>query len=255
MPELVPFRHRAHEVSRVEAFSDVVFGFALTLIVVSLEVPRTYAELAHEMRGFVGFAICFAMLTWVWYEHHRFFRRYGLQDDVTIVLNTALLFLVLFYVYPLKFMFELVTRRISNVGAENAQELFLIYGLGFAGIFTVFVLMHVHAYRKREELALNDVEIHDTKGAIAMYSGNAAVGLLSIAIAYGVGIRQVGLAGWAYFLLGPTSAVIGYWRGSRRQRIAEAMLQRQSRQVIDAQTTPNSTHTDAAPRVAGVGPN
>ena len=31
-----PFRNRGHEVTRVEAFSDVVFGFALTLIVVSL---------------------------------------------------------------------------------------------------------------------------------------------------------------------------------------------------------------------------
>jgi uncharacterized membrane protein len=224
MPQSIPFRNRANEVSRVEAFSDVVFGFALTLIVVSLEVPRTYAELVNEMRGFVGFAICFATLTWVWHEHHRFFRRYGLQDELTIVLNTVLLFLVLFYIYPLKFMFELVTHRITNLSAMNGRELFLIYGLGFAGIFGVFALMHVHAYRKREQLELNILETHDTRGAIAMHVAYVAVALLSIGVAYVVPPRQVGLAGWTYFLLGPVSAAVGYWRGSRRARIQETMM-------------------------------
>jgi uncharacterized membrane protein len=223
MAQSIPFRKRAHEVSRIEAFSDVVFGFALTLIVVSLEVPRTYEELAHEMRGFIGFAICFAILTWVWHEHYTFFRRYGLQDGLTLVLNAVLLFVVLFYVYPLKFMFELVTGRITGVGAENAQQLFTIYGLGFAGIFLVFALMHVHAYRKREQLQLNAIEVHDTKGAIVMYAGNVAISLLSMAIAHLVERKYVGLAGWTYFLLGPIAAIIGYWRGSQRARIQETM--------------------------------
>lgn len=225
MRQLAPFRLRAHEVSRVEAFSDVVFGFALTLIVVSLEVPRTYEELSREMRGFIGFAICFAMLTWVWYEHHRFFRRYAMQDGITIFLNTVLLFLVLFYIYPLKFMFELVTRRISSTGA-NARELFLIYGLGFAGIFAVFVLMYAHAYYRRGVLGLNDVEVYDTKTLLIMYSAYAGVGFLSIAIAQLIPLRQMRFAGWTYALLGPVSGFIGYWRGSRRVRVAEAMLAR-----------------------------
>jgi hypothetical protein len=35
------FRWRGGEVSRLEGFSDAVFGFGLTLLVVSLEVPQT----------------------------------------------------------------------------------------------------------------------------------------------------------------------------------------------------------------------
>jgi uncharacterized membrane protein len=90
------FRLRSHDISRIEAFSDVVFGFSLTLLVVSLEVPRTYSELIADMRGFVPFAVCFALLAQVWWLHHNFFRRYGLDDAATATLNFVLLFVVLF---------------------------------------------------------------------------------------------------------------------------------------------------------------
>ncbi len=68
---------RRREITRLEGFSDAVFGFALTLLVVSLEVPRTYAELMDTMRGFGAFAVCFAVVAWIWYEHNLFFRRYA----------------------------------------------------------------------------------------------------------------------------------------------------------------------------------
>lgn len=222
MQKELAFRVRGKEVSRVEAFSDVVFGFALTLIVVSLEVPKTFAELLSEMRGFVAFAICFAMLTWIWHVHHTFFRRYAMTDEITIALNTVLLFLVLFYIYPLKFMFELVTGDVRDVTHANGVTLFLIYGLGFAGIFLIFCLMHVHAWMRREQLELNAVERYDTISHLIMYSSYILVGVLSVVLA--VGGISLGWAGWSYFLLGPVSGVIGYIRGSRRARVGEVML-------------------------------
>src|SRR6266403_1270249 len=100
------FRWRSHEITRIEGLSDAVFGFAVTLLVVSLEVPKTYAELMQAMRGFGAFAICFTLLIVIWFNQYKFFRRYGLQDNLTVVLNLALLFVVLFYVYPLKFVFS-----------------------------------------------------------------------------------------------------------------------------------------------------
>src|SRR3954468_11492821 len=93
------FRWRGGEITRLEGFSDAVFAFAVTLLVVSLEVPKTFHELMEAMRGFAAFGICFALLADVWFNHYRFFRRYGLQNPWAVFLNCVLLF----YVYPLKF--------------------------------------------------------------------------------------------------------------------------------------------------------
>src|SRR5271167_2798365 len=114
------FRWRGGEITRLEGFSDAVFAFAVTLLVVSLEVPKTFTELLAAMRGFAAFAVCFALLADVWYNHYRFFRRYGLQDPWTVFLNCVLLFFVLFYVYPLKFLFSTVFNNSGKIAAEQA---------------------------------------------------------------------------------------------------------------------------------------
>ncbi len=95
------------DVSRIEGFSDAVFGFALTLLVASIEVPPDFDALKQTLRGFLPFALTFALISWIWYLHYSFFRQFGLEDRLTIVLNSILLFVVLFFVYPLKVMANL----------------------------------------------------------------------------------------------------------------------------------------------------
>jgi|SRR5581483_6747835 len=152
------FRWRGGEITRLEGFSDAVFAFALTLLVVSLEVPRTFDELIRAMKAFPAFGVCFAILAVVWHDHCRFFRRYGLQNSWMTFLNFVLLFVVLFYIYPLKFLF-FTTFDGAAVPAEQGRTLLLIYGLGYAAIFLTFLLMYVHAWKRREDLALNAIEL------------------------------------------------------------------------------------------------
>ncbi len=90
--------------ARLEAFSDGVFAFAATLLVVALEVPSTMLELEKVLLGFVPFTLSFGALVFLWSVHRSFFRRFPLGDPMTVALNSCLLFVVLFYVYPLKFL-------------------------------------------------------------------------------------------------------------------------------------------------------
>lgn len=219
------FRWRGGEITRLEAFCDVVFGFAITLLVVSLEVPHTYAELMADMRGFLPFAICFAQLVMIWRAHYRFSRRYGLEDPYTVFLNIVLLFLVLFYVYPLKFVFTLIMSQLTGGPMQQGMEwheasvLMRIYAAGFASVFLLLILMHLRAYKFRRELDLNPVELLLTRIAIQDNAILAATGLISFLIAF----RAPDWAGWFYCILGPALAIHGTIYGRRTRHLAEKL--------------------------------
>ena len=138
------FRWRGNEVSRVEGFTDAVFAFAVTLLVVALEVPHTFEGLLDVLRGFPAFVICFVLLMMFWNAHFRYHRRYGFEDIFSRIMTMAILVLVLFFVYPLKFLFTLLTVQIFGFeltnaphleGREQVRLLYVIYGLGFAGVW------------------------------------------------------------------------------------------------------------------------
>jgi uncharacterized membrane protein len=237
MPDRFPFRYRAREVSRIEAFSDIVFGFALTLIVVSLEVPKTFKELMEAVRGFPAFALCFAILLWIWHAHYTYYRRYALHDEFTLVVNSLLLFVVLFYVYPLKFVFSGMFEG-RGYSAPDARILFTVYGLGFTSIFLLYALLYRHALKRSDALELNLVERHDTRTHVYMFSGDAAIGVTSIIIALTVPDRFIGLAGFIYFLIGVMSGTIGTMMGTRRRRIEEQMVGEAQPAVAEGSTPP-----------------
>ena len=193
----LPFSSASREVTRLEGFSDAVFGFAITLLVVSLEVPATYDDLVVAFRGLPVFAITFAMLLLVWHEHHTFFRQFGLQDGVTIWLNGLLLFVVMVYIYPLKFLFAMIAGFTggASVGTASRRDdsprsivpLMVMYGIGFASIFAVLALMYLHAARLERLGAPGTDRDSGSRLDALIGAGHCGVyvlvGLLSIAIA------------------------------------------------------------------------
>jgi uncharacterized membrane protein len=185
------FRMRGRDITRLESFSDAVFGFALTLLVVSLDVPKTFSDLVTTMRGFPAFALCFMFLALIWNGHYKFCRRYGLDDGTARFLTCVMLFLVLFYVYPLKFLFNFSITNLLVEGSSGSEvmtrsqfsTLLVIYGLGFAAVYLALTLLYLHAYRLRDALELTELEKFDTRYQIARLLTLVAIGLIAAVLA------------------------------------------------------------------------
>jgi len=188
--------------SRVDGFSDVVFGFALTLLVVSLEVPKTYAELHESLRGFLPFGISFALLMTVWFSHYKFFRRFGTHDTGTIAINATLLFVVLFYVYPLKFLFkESVFSSADSAPDSNLRELMMLFGVGFTAIYLLLGMLYWNGLRQSKAIGLSRLEQFLTRTYIVDRLVVGCVGLVSVAVAELLPERAAGRAGYVYLLI------------------------------------------------------
>ena len=221
------FRNR--EVSRLEGFSDAVFGFALTLLVVSLETPKTFDDLKAQMAGFVPFALMFAMVCWIWYEHNLFFRRYGLQDALTVFLNAILLFVVLFYVYPLRFLTTaLVGGQIMrdptapDITRTDGWLLMLLYSIGVLLIFSTFLLLHWRAWHQRRVIGLSAFEELQLRYRARSHGISAGIAVASLILVFAFPHESM-WAGIIYSLMGPLHA----WNGHAAGR-AQAQLEKMS---------------------------
>ncbi len=215
------FRWRGQSVSRIEGLSDAVFALAFTLIIVTLEVPKTFAALLDVFRAVPAFTVCFASLALCWWHHYRFHRRYGLEDGWTTLFNLAFLFVILLYVYPLRFLFDLLFAMVrvgpaaaseNVIAREQIPTLMIVYGIGFCAVFALLAALNARAWQLRLELELDSVERVLTKSALHGHLASVAIGVVSIAV---VSFDR-DLAGWAgmlYGLMGPVHGIHGVLTG------------------------------------------
>ena len=210
---------RGGDISRLESFTDAVFAIAITLLVVSHDVPKNFYEFKSVMWGFIGFGVTFTMLVFIWLTNFKFHRRYGLEDGVTIFLNSLFIFLVLFFIYPLKFLAQVLINwgilnhgfgidfNIGFSGGFKYYDIFIIYGLGGFAIWFVIILMYLHAYNKRGILDLDNKELEITKETILANSIVCLVILISIILA----IFEVGnWPGLIYLFITPLIFLVFY---------------------------------------------
>jgi uncharacterized membrane protein len=196
---------RGGQVTRIEALTDAVFGFAITFLFVSFDVPADFDALMVQLRGFIPFAACFALLIIVWMYHYRLFGRFDLDDTLTMILNSILLFVVLFYIYPLKFVFtSWLGGGASFSDWEQVRSMMTLYAIGFIAVFVVFGLLYMHAYRMRRVLELSEDDVFYAYSQVTECGLMVAFGLVSIVLAQTMPLRWSAFAaGFVYMLIGP----------------------------------------------------
>ena len=217
------FRWRGGDVSRIESLTDAVIALSMTLLIMTFEVPRSWGEMITVFEQVPVLLICFTMLVMLWFYNYQFHRRFGLENLYTVFLNALFVFLILVYVYPLKFLFTVIVGRMiqgpSALPADlNGVQMMIVYSSGVVAIFGVLLLMNLNAYKHRELLELNFAERHMTRATIMEHAIHMAFGLSSIGLALCASERApgfLGASGMIYFLVGPVQGFCG-WRSGRR---------------------------------------
>jgi len=213
---------------RLEAFSDAVFAISATLLVVSLEVPRDIDSLKRSLAGFVAFAASFAIFINIWVHHHRYFRAFPLADAANIALNSLLLFVVLFFVYPLKFLMVAFTKWATGIGEVSPIQprdldwLFAIYAAGWMAVFLCFAALYARAAYQHQALGLTPQRRASAWVEAEFALAFCAIGAVSLLLALLGTSRWYGLPGFVYALC----SVVGWWYGRDWQQREDRLVAR-----------------------------
>lgn len=141
-------RNPEKAVTRIEAFSDSIFGFAITLLVLDLlQIPRSeigedfvrafYTNWQHLFSFLIGF--CTIMICWI--NHHHLFCYIVQYDGKFLWINGALLLIVTFTPLPTSIFSEFIFKE-NNIGL-------IMFGLCYFLIAIVAYSMWAYTYRNQ----------------------------------------------------------------------------------------------------------
>ncbi len=187
------FEWRGQNVTRIENLSDIVFALALGMMLFGGPPPQTFSELVHFLISIIPVTASFVILLMMWNAHFVFFRRYALADNTIVLINSALLLMVLFTAYPLRFIFDSFFWYVvgsamgdysqlleTEMDWVNSGRSMAIFGAGYAVIYTLLSFMYAHAVRKADQIGLSEKEILLTRQTVWIYRGEVAIALLLV---------------------------------------------------------------------------
>lgn len=222
------FRIRGSQMTRLETFTDAAFAFAVTMLVISVDdVPSSYAEFELALQSVPAFLVSFAQLIMFWLGHRQWSKLYGLDDTRSVMLSIALIAGILILVYPLRVIFAMAFSVLTDdwlpgpftVNYEQVAFIFTFYGIAFAILSGIILLLYTHAYSMQEKLRLNELEIFDTKVHILGWCVLSGTGAVSCTVALTVPVNLAPLAGWMYAWLGIGMPLLAWQAGKQRQAL------------------------------------
>ena len=193
------FRRDTMEFGRALSLIDAIFGFSLTLLVTSLDVPPAAAwESLHALLStglgaqLLSFVISFVVVVGFWVSNHQVLSSFRALDAATVRICIYLVGLVIFIPFT--------TKTISDPDPARLPLPTAVYAVNVAAIVLVTVAL-VFVGRAR---GLVDAEL-PVPGLIPHSLAVAAVFLISIPIAYRFGPTT---AKWTWLSLAVISPAV-----------------------------------------------
>lgn len=155
--------------TRLNNLTDAVFGIALALLIFNVADANSFKDLLTFAKSFPALLVSIAFLYIIWKEHVSFVVLYGIQGLNLQFLNVIFTALIIFYVYPLRFLTTLLTDMLFGfkmnlkIEAIEVPKLMIFYGLISFAIYFVLFLFYSSALKQKTALTLNKYELFHTK--------------------------------------------------------------------------------------------
>ena len=200
--------------SRMEGFSDGIFAFAATLLVLDLVIPSVTSKdvghrLAEQWPTYLAYLVSFATIGNAWLYHSVITEYLDRADAILYRLNLALLFFVSLLPFPTHMLAE----YLSNQGDERIAV--TIYGLNLLAI-SGFIAIIWH-YALWQGLITKD----NSEADVRALTSKLDPGLVSYAVVIGIGLWRPRVAVVLYlvialFMIIPFRTVLRELRRRRR---------------------------------------
>jgi len=167
------------ETNRIEAFSDGIFGIAITLLILEIKVPGPEMRplstaLLRQWPSYLAFLLSFAYIGVMWMNHHRMFTHIRRSNDALLLFNLLLLLGITAVPFPTAVL-------ASNLGTPGQKTAAIFYN----GVFVFIAVFFNVLWRYAVSHQLLDKNV---LSSAAMISRQYAIGpiayLLCLALAW-----------------------------------------------------------------------
>ncbi len=190
-------------IERINGFSDAVFAVAITLLILTVDVPEVSRELADSQLPaalrdmwpqFFGFALSFVIIGLFWVSHHYLFTALRSHDRVLIWLNHLFLMSVVFLPFPTEMMSEYEGSRFATA--------FYSCSMMACSLMTAALWWYCTFFRDFAEGGIGERRKKDV-----------TLTFLAVAAVFGASLAVLpfsnSAAKWSWLLIWPVSLVIG----------------------------------------------
>jgi len=145
------------ETGRIEAFSDGIFGIAVTLLILDITVPKASSVrgkttllrvLVSEWPIYLAYLNSFITVLIMWMNHHKLFRHIRRSDHMFMLYNGLLLMGVTFVPFPTAVLAEFIN-------TPDARTAAALYSGSYLAIAIMFYVLWHYAARGHRLLARN----------------------------------------------------------------------------------------------------
>jgi uncharacterized membrane protein len=143
---------------RLEAFSDLVFGFSLSLLATRLDIPARASEVFEATR-WATFIVTFGTICAIWLSHYRIFRHRFVARTPDVIVNFIFLFGIAVLPYSVQVFLRFTT----------ASHVIVLYLGDFALVMAALATLRWRALRQRRDDPDAEVRLREWRGTVRQY--------------------------------------------------------------------------------------